>query len=190
MRQDRALRPAAGPGGEEERSGIVLVPLCDLDARLAVSGERTIDERPRRRRLEPRVDLGLCQQDVERHRDRSEAEHAEVRGHVVERVRQPDCDAVACPDALRAKRCGGDGDAAVELAVRDPLVLEQQRRPLGMLGGAVREDVREIHERRSRRATSVCGARIDRYFFFFVKAEPKSGLTWQFWILPTHIESS
>ena len=27
-------------------------------------------------------------------------------------------------------------------------------------------------------------------YFFFVKAGPKSGLTWQFWILPTHIESS
>ena len=47
-----------------------------------------------------------------------------------------------------------------ELAVRDPLALEQQRRPLGMVGGAVREDVREVHERRSRRATGVCGARI------------------------------
>jgi len=31
----------------------------------------------------------------------------------------------------------------------------------------------------------------DRYFFFgFAKALPKSGFTWQFWILPTHIESS
>ena len=30
----------------------------------------------------------------------------------------------------------------------------------------------------------------DRYFFFFVKAGPKSGFTWQFSILPTHIESS
>jgi hypothetical protein len=29
-----------------------------------------------------------------------------------------------------------------------------------VLSGAVRQDVREIHERRSRRGTSVCGARI------------------------------
>ena len=160
VRQDRALRPAGGAGGEEERSRIVLVPFGDLDVRLAVARERTIDARPRRRRLEPRVDLGLRQQDVERHRHRSEAENAEVRGHVVGRVRQLDRDAVVGLDALRAQRCGRDGGPTVELAVRDPLALEQQRRPLGMLSGAVREDVGEVHERRSRRATSVCGARI------------------------------
>jgi hypothetical protein len=53
------------------------------------------------------------------------------------------------------------------------------------------EAVREMHERRSRRAT---GDRRPRRshdpYFFFVNAGPKSGLTWQFWILPTHIESS
>ena len=64
---------------------------------------------------------------------------------------------------------------------------EQQRCPLGMVGGALREDVREVHERRSRRATSV--ARSHRHLYF-VNAGPNSGLTWQFWILPTHIESS
>jgi hypothetical protein len=158
VRQDRALRPACGAGGEEERSRIVLVPLSDLDVRLAVARERPVDERPRRRRLEPRVDLGLRQQDVERHRDRSKAENAEVRGHVVGRVRQPDRDPVVGTDALRAQRCRRHGGPTVELAVRDPLALEQQRRPLGMPSGALRQDVREIHERRSRRA-SVCGAR-------------------------------
>ena len=43
------------------------------------------------------------------------------------------------------------------------------------LGGDVREKVRASDE--------------DRYFFF-VKAGPKSGFTWQFSTLPTHIESS
>ena len=59
VRQNRALRPAGGAGGEEERSRIVLVPFGDLDVRLAVARERTIDVRSRHRRLEPRVDLGL-----------------------------------------------------------------------------------------------------------------------------------
>jgi hypothetical protein len=43
-------------------------------------------------------------------------------------------------------------------------------------GGDVREKVRASDE--------------DRYFFFFVKAGPKSGFTWQLSTLPTHIESS
>ena len=98
--------------------------------------QRTIDERFRRRRLQPCVDLGLRQQDVERHRDRSEAENAEVRGHVVGRVRQLDRDAVVGLDASGAQRCGGDRCLPVELAIRDPLTLEQQRRPVGMAGGA------------------------------------------------------
>jgi hypothetical protein len=160
VRQDRAVWPAGGARGEEERSRIVLVPLGDLDVRLALARQRTIDGRPRRRRLEQRVDLGFREEDVERHRDRAEAENAEVRRDVVGRVRQLDRDALVGLDALSAQRCGCDGGPAVELAIRDPLPLEQQRRPLGMLGGAVHEDVREIHERRSRRATSVRGARI------------------------------
>ena len=136
----------------------------------------------------PRVDLGLRQQDVERHRDRSEAENAEVGGDVVGRVRQLDRDAVVGLDALRTQRCGGDGGPAVELAVRDPLVLEQQRRPLGMLGGR-----RPRGRARDSRAPQPPGdkrLRRSHRYFFFVKAGPKSGLTWQFWILPAHIESS
>jgi hypothetical protein len=50
------------------------------------------------------------------------------------------------------------------------------RTSLGIGGDDVREKVRASDE--------------DRYFFFFVKAGPKSGFTWQFSILPTHIESS
>ena len=43
------------------------------------------------------------------------------------------------------------------------------------------------------RFTSAAGdkrLRRSHRYFFFVKAGPKSGLTWQSWILPTHIESS
>ena len=50
------------------------------------------------------------------------------------------------------------------------------RTSLGIGGGDVREQVRASDE--------------DRYFFFFVRAGPKSGFTWQFSTLPTHIESS
>jgi hypothetical protein len=71
VRQDRALRQAGSAGGEEKRRDIVLVSLGDLEVRLTVRGERMFDARPRGRRLEPCVDLGMRQQDVERHRDRS-----------------------------------------------------------------------------------------------------------------------
>jgi hypothetical protein len=60
--------------------------------------------------------------------------------------------------------------------------------PFGSSGLSTAEEVREIHERRSRRDKRPRRSH-DRYFFF-VNAGPKSGLTWQFWILPTHIESS
>ena len=130
--------------------------------RLAVARERTIDARLRRRRLEPGVDLGLRQQDVERHRDRSEAENAEVRGYVVRRVRQLDRDAVVGLDALRTQRCGCDGGPAVEIAVRDSLVLEQQRRPVRMVDGAVRDDVRGFTAPQPPRQAS---AALASYFF-------------------------
>ena len=48
----------------------------------------------------------------------------------------------------------------LELPVGDRLVLEEERGALGMLERPVGEEVREVHERRSRRATSVCGARM------------------------------
>ena len=92
-------------------------------------------------------------------------------------------------DALCAQRCGREGGPAVELAVRDPLALEQQRHPLGMLGRAVREDVGEVHERRSCRGDER-PRRSQVATSSSLKAGPKSGLTWQFWILPAHIESS
>ena len=64
----------------------------------------------------------------------------------------------------------------------------QSLRRLGCSSAASAREVPEVHERRSPRATSL--RRSQGYFFFLLKAGPKSGLTWQFWILPAHIESS
>lgn len=102
--------------------------------------------------MEPHLDLGLRQKDVERYGDRSEAEDPEVRRDVVRGVREPDRDSVSCRHPLSVQSRGSDCGATIQLAVRDPIALEEQRRPLGMLGGAVSEDAGEIHERRDRRA--------------------------------------
>lgn len=75
------------------------------------------------------------------------------------------------PGCWAERKRHGEAPPALDV-VRAPF----SRTSLGIGGGDVREKVRASDE--------------DRYCFFFVKAGPKSGFTWQFSTLPTHIESS
>ena len=160
MRQDRGLREAGRPRCEQQCGRVVVLAFGDLRQRLAIDRQRAINDDLRRRGRDPHLDLAPGEEDVERHDDCSEAEDAEVGGHVRGRVRKLDRDAVAGSDARFVQRTRDHGRPAVEFAVRDSVALEEERRPLGILGRTFGEGVCEIHERRSRRASSVCGARI------------------------------
>ena len=122
-----------------------------------------------------------------------EAQDAEVGGDVVGRVGEPDRDAVARPTPARAarrprRRHAGRARGTRSARPRTAAPVLDRRSGCWRAPSARRWSVARGHgapqppaSRRLRRS---------HRYFFFVKAGPKSGLTWQFWILPTHIESS
>ena len=175
VRQDRALRAAGRAGGEQQRSRVVVLAFGDLRQRLAIDRQRAINDDLRRRGRDPHLDLGPGEQDVERHDDCSEAKDAEVGGDVRGRVRKLDRDAVAGSDARFVQRTRDHGRPAVEFAVRDSVALEQERRPLGILGRAFGEE--RVRDSRAPQPPGIERLRRSHRYFFFVKAGPKSGLT-------------
>ncbi len=203
VRENRPLGTTGRARREEERGRIVVGAFDDVRVDIALGRQWTVDVRGRRRGFEPQLHLRCRQQDVERHGDRSEPQNPEVGGDVRGRVGESERDTIPRPHALLPQSARRDGGAAVELAVREPATLEEEGVPLGMLDSPVGEKMGEVrHEARWSRspdAPQIGGApqppvqgrlRRSHSYFFFVNAAPKSGLTWQFWILPTHIESS
>ena len=111
--------------------------------RPAADGKLLVDDRARRRRREPLLDLRRREQHVERDDDRAEPQRAEVRGDERGRVRQPERDAVAGADAPLASAAAAAG-SPVELRVRDAAPSTQRAGRSGLRRG-VCEDAGEVH---------------------------------------------
>ena len=186
MGEDCALRATRRAGREEQHGRVVERPLDDRALAVTLDGQRAVDEGAGLRGLEPTLDLRRREEDVQRHGDRAEPQDRRSR-----RQGSPACSGAALrhghppgrPLPAAPRRRPSRGGRARRTRVVLPRTAPQAAR------GALRRCRRgRARGSRAPRPFGENRPRRSHAYFFVVMALPKSGLTLQLSIMPTHID--
>jgi hypothetical protein len=112
-----------------------IVRIGRMDVRSgALRSLRRSDEDTCTRILDPVLDLGLLEEEVQRHRNRAEPERTVVGVDELGHVRQQDCDPVAARDAMVAEQRRASRSSHFESRVVEARASRYDRRPVRSVG--------------------------------------------------------